>query len=100
MNNMETQSNKPIYRLVDCRGRIYLPKELREAGDMQPGDIVKLDMQNGRVCAERVHIVEVGDKSPEAVETFVRTSIRHMSPRSQFDLAACLMDLLKQEGGR
>lgn len=100
MNNMESLNNKPIYRLVDCRGRIHLPKALRDAGDMQPGDIVRLELRNGRVSASRVQIVEAGDKSPEAVEAFVRGAIRHLPPSRQFDLAASLMELLKQEGGR
>ena len=93
-NKINRLNGKPVYKLVDCQGRIQLPKSFREMGDINPGDIVKLELINGKVATERVHIVEVGDKSPEAVEAYVRAAIREMPRNVQFDLAACLMDML------
>ena len=34
-------SNRPIYKLVDSKGRVLIPKNLREAAKMEYGDIVR-----------------------------------------------------------
>ena len=63
---------KPLYKLLDDKGRVLIPKELREAADMRCGDIIKLGIQKGIVTAQKVDIIEVGDQSAEAVEAFRR----------------------------
>lgn len=38
---------KPVYKLLDEKGRILIPKEFRQMAELESGDIVKLSM---RVC--------------------------------------------------
>ena len=87
---------KPIYKLLDYRGRVYIPKELRAGADMDSGDIVRLSINRGALCVRRVHIVEIGDKTPEAVEEYVRAAIRGMPKEKQITLAAELMNQIEQ----
>ena len=61
-------SSRPIYKLVDSRGRVLIPKNLREASKMEYGDIVRLGLTDGKVSVCKVDIIEAGDQSPEAVE--------------------------------
>jgi AbrB family transcriptional regulator, stage V sporulation protein T len=89
--------NKPIYRILDSKGRVLIPREARSAAGMDYGDIDRLDVQCGRVSVKKVNIVEVGDKSPEAVEAFVHAAIREMPEESQIDIAARLLALLQQK---
>ena len=42
-------TNKPIYKLVDGKGRVLIPKALRDAAKMEYGDIVRLGLADGRV---------------------------------------------------
>lgn len=100
MTTIKRLNNKPVYKLVDGQGRLQLPKAFRDAGDMQPGDIVKLELINGKITTERVRIVEMGDRSPAAVEAYVRAAIRDMPRDVQFDLAACLMEMVSQSEER
>ncbi|OCN03310.1 AbrB family transcriptional regulator [Clostridium sp. W14A] len=90
-------NGKAIYRLIDGRGRVYLPKELRDAADLHSGDIVKLTLNRGALCVSRVRIIEAGDQSPEAVEAYVRAAMRTMDPETLLDLISDLADLLGQE---
>ena len=64
--------NKPIYKLVDSKGRVLIPKALRDMAKMEYGDIVRLGLADGKVTVRKVDIVEAGDQSPEAVEAYVR----------------------------
>ena len=36
--------SKPMYRLVDGKGRVLIPKSMREAAKLEYGDIVCLGM--------------------------------------------------------
>ena len=56
-------TNKPIYKLVDGKGRVLIPKALRDAAKMEYGDIVRLGLADGRVTVRKVDIVEAGDQS-------------------------------------
>ena len=41
-------SRKPIYQLEDMKGRILIPKELRDQGRINYGDIVRLGLSGSR----------------------------------------------------
>lgn len=92
--------NKPIYRILDAKGRVLIPREVRSAAGMDYGDIIRLDVQGGRVSVKKVDIVEVGDKSPEAVEAFVHAAIREMPEETQIAIAARLLELIEQKKGK
>ena len=89
---------KPLYKLLDDKGRVLIPKELRDVADMRCGDIIRLGIQNGIVTAKKVDIIEVGDKSPEAVEAYVFAAIKTMGKDTQLSLASRLLTLMEQEG--
>lgn len=90
----------PIYKIVDGKGRILIPKELRAASGMDYGDIVKLSIHHGNVTAKKVDLIEVGDQSPAAVEAFVHAAIREMPEDTQITIAARLLELIKQRKGQ
>lgn len=89
-------NSKAVYKIVDSEGRVLIPKELRIASGVDFGDIVRLDVGQGGVNVQKVDIVEVGDKSPEAVEAFVRAAIRDMPEEKQIAIAGRLLELLQQ----
>ena len=91
---------KPIYKIVDGKGRVLIPKELRAASGMDYGDIVKLGIHQGVVTAKKVDFIEVGDQSPEAVEAFVHAAIRGMPEDTQIAIAARLLELVEQRKGQ
>lgn len=88
--------NKPVYKIIDGKGRVLIPRELRAASGMEYGDIVRLELSDGRVAVKKIDIVEIGDKSPEAVEAYVRAAIREMPEEKQIAIAARLLELLQQ----
>lgn len=54
-------NEKHVYKLIDGKGRVLIPKEMRTTAGMGYGDIVRLGMENGKVCIQKVDIIEVGD---------------------------------------
>lgn len=91
---------KPIYKIMDGKGRVLIPKELRTASGMDYGDIVKVGISQGTVCVKKVDLIEVGDLSPEAVEAYVHAAIREMPEEKQISIAAKLLELVEQRKGQ
>lgn len=87
---------KPIYKILDEKGRVLIPKALRTAAEMEHGDIVRLGVQKGVVTAKKVDLIEIGDQSPEAVEAFVRAVIRDMPEDTLISIAARLLDIIEK----
>lgn len=91
--------NKPIYKLIDGKGRVLIPKSLRDAAGMGYGDIVRLGLSDGSVTVRKVDIVEAGDQSPEAVEAYVRAAVKSMPDSTRLELIAELSSLLQKKEG-
>ena len=87
---------KGTYKLIDSKGRVYLPKELRDSLEMDCGDFVKLTEQDSKLCIQKVHLIEIGVQSPEAAETYVYTAAAAMPREKQVELAAMLLKKIKE----
>lgn len=90
--------DRPIYKLLDEKGRVLIPKELRLAAGMDHGDIVGLGFSDGKVSVRKVDIFEVGDQSPETVEAYVRAAIRTMPDDVRLSLISDLSELMRRKG--
>lgn len=89
--------SKPIYKLVDSKGRVLIPKALRERARMEYGDIVRLGVLNGSIVVQKVDIMEVGDQSPEAVEAYVRAAVKRMTDKKRLELIEELSHLIQKK---
>ena len=88
---------KDVYRLIDAKGRVYLPKELRDALGLEPGGFVKLAADGCDLRVKKVHLIEMGDPSQEAVEAYVSAATARMSREKQIELAARLLERARKE---
>ncbi len=89
---------KPVYKLLDEKGRVLIPKELRQKAEMEYGDILKLSVCGGKLSIVKVDIVEIGSQDPEAVEAYVNAAVKTMSHEKQVALAARILKLAQEEG--
>ena len=90
--------SKPVYKVMDSKGRVLIPRELRLAAGMCGGDILALQLQEGKVSVRKVEIV-VGDQSPEAVEAYVRAAIKTMPDAVRLSLISDLSGLVREKEG-
>lgn len=92
--------HKAIYRIMDSKGRVYVPAACREAAGIHTGDIVRLDVQQGKLTAHRVELIEVGDKSPDAVAAYIAAGIPQLTDTQlQTVMEQMLKRLQKNTGG-
>ncbi|HHW23680.1 MAG TPA: AbrB family transcriptional regulator [Clostridiaceae bacterium] len=89
-------AGKSIYKVLDDKGRVLIPRQLFAAAGMQHGDIIKLAVQKGVVTAQKVDLIEVGDQSPQAVEAYVFSAVKTMEKQTLLSLTARLIALLEE----
>ena len=65
--------------------------------ELDCGDFVKLLMGRNGLQLQKVHLIEVGDQSPEAVEAYVHAAVAVMSKDKQMELASRLLAQLRKE---
>lgn len=58
---------KPVYKLLDEKGRVLIPLEMRQKAEMEKGDILKVSVSSGKIVISKVDILEVGKQDAEAV---------------------------------
>lgn len=87
---------KEFYQIIDSRGRVYLPKQLKDVLKLNNGDIIKWTVKNQQLQLQKVVLVEVGDQSEDALEAYVSAVLPTLSRDRQLALAA---QLLKQING-
>ena len=91
--------SKPIYKLMDGKGRVLISKNLRDAARLEYGDIVRLGLTDGKVTVCKVDVVEAGDQSPEAVEAYVRAAFKSMPDTVRVELIGEQSALLQKKEG-
>lgn len=89
---------KPVYKLLDEKGRALIPLELRKMAEMEKGDIIKISVSSGKIILSKVDIVEAGKQDTETVEAYVNAAVKTMSHEKQVALAARILKLAQQEG--
>ncbi len=88
---------KPVYKLMDEKGRVLIPFELRKKADMDKGNIIRVQVSHGSILLSRVDIVEAGKQDKESVEAFVNAAVKNMSGESRMNLMKKLLSLQEED---
>lgn len=87
----------PVYKLLDEKGRVLIPLDMRQKAEMEKGDIVKVTLSSGKIVISKVDIVEAGKQDSETVEAYVHAAVKTMSQEKQVALAARILKLAQQK---
>ena len=88
---------KEFYQIIDSRGRVYLPKQLKDVLKLNNGDIIKWTLKDQQLQLQKVLLIEVGDKSEDALEAYVSAVLPTLSRDRQLALAAQLLKQINRE---
>ncbi len=88
---------KEFYQIIDSRGRVYLPKQLKDVLKLNHGDIIKWILKDQQLQLQKVLLIEVGDQSEDAMEAYVSAVLPTLSRDRQLALAAQLLKQINRE---
>lgn len=89
---------KDVYKIIDEKGRVLIPFEMRKKAELEKGDIVKVSLTAGKITVAKVDIIEPGKQDAESVEAYVNAAVKTMPHDKQVALAARILKLA-QDGG-
>lgn len=84
-----------VYKVLDDKGRVLIPYEMRKEAEIECGDIVKISIEKGIVRVTKADLIEVCDQSSEARVNYVNSAVKHMDRKDQLELAEKLIRLNK-----
>ena len=85
-----------VFKVLDGKGRVLIPYEMRKEAEIACGDIVKVSMEKGIVNITKADLIEVRDQSETARSKYVHSAVKHMSRQEQLELAEKLIRLSKE----
>jgi len=89
--------SKPIFKIIDDKGRVLIPAPVRKALGLRPGDIVGITAERGRVAMKKAIVVEDGNIPQSAKEAYVEAVMRELPSDRLTDLLELAVRLIREE---
>ena len=70
--------NKPIFRLLDEKGRLLIPQSIRESTGIEKGDVVTISAGQGVVVVKKAIVLEGDRMTPGAKRAYLEAMLREM----------------------
>lgn len=91
--------NKPIYKVIDSRGRITLPKSLRSDVDIQTGDVIELLSENNSVRIIKAEVIHIDNTSQISLKNTAIAALKEMDEKSLIEVSKKAVSLLEKKKG-
>lgn len=88
---------KNNYKVIDSKGRIYLTKDLRDKLNVDIGDIVKVEFNKNNINIKKVELIEIDDKTPEAIQDYIKATIKNMDKKKCIEILDEIIVQLKED---
>ena len=83
-------------KIIDDKGRIVIPKELREIASIKVGDIIKISATKKSITLRKVGIVDYEEKNPQDTESVIDNALLSLSEDSRLKIAKKVIDSIER----
>jgi len=88
---------KPIFKILDDKGRVLVPQELRTSLGLSKGDVVALRADNGRLIVKKAVVIDGNHMTPLVKRAYVEAALREFSGEDLAELLALIARLIRKE---
>lgn len=91
--------DKLIYKVLDCRGRITIPKIIRDEVDLGVGDVVELYNVDGNIQISKAEVIHIDATSQISLKNTAIAAFKEMDEKSLIEIskkAVCLLEKRKK----
>ncbi|MEA4875646.1 AbrB/MazE/SpoVT family DNA-binding domain-containing protein [Anaerorhabdus sp.] len=85
-----------VIKVLDDKGRVVIPKELRDIASLQPGDVMKIIADTKGITLRKVGIVDHVVQSSQDIESVVQNALNSLSQSKQLKVAKTILQTLER----
>jgi len=88
---------KTVYKVLDSKGRILIPLDMRQKIDIEAGGIVGLSEEKGRLIVKKAIALDDGPMPTVAKECYVKSVVREFDNRALMEISEIIARLLQEQ---
>lgn len=85
-----------VYKVLDDKGRIVIPKEHRDIASLQPGDVIKIIADIKGITLRKVGIVDHDAQSSQDIESVIQNALNSLPQSKQLRVAKTILQTLER----
>lgn len=89
-------NNKSYYKILDDKGRLAIPKELREIASIHPGDVLKISATSKSISLHKVGIVDHEGQNIYDTESILYNALQSLPKTKQIRVAKSILNTLER----
>jgi len=89
---------KPVFKIIDAKGRVTIPKAVRENSGIASGDVVTIIRGRGSIVVKKAFVLEEDKLSLSAKEAYAQAVLRELPQERLVVLLELAVRLLQEEG--
>lgn len=92
------KTDKPIYRIMDERGRVTIPKNLRDQAKIETGDVIELLINKDGITIFKVEVIHIDDTTQQSLQNTAYSAIANMDKKSLLKVSKRIVCELERKG--
>ena len=89
--------SKPVFKIIDAKGRVTIPKEMRESSGIASGDVVTIIRGRGSIVVKKAFVLEEDKMSLSAKEAYAQAVLRELPQDRLVVLLELAVRLLQED---
>lgn len=89
--------NRSVIKIIDDKGRIVIPKELREIASLKTGDVIKIKATKKSITLRKVGIVDYEENSLNDTESVIDNALFSLPEDRRLNIAKKVIDSIERK---
>ncbi len=90
------KQNNVLVKVLDDKGRIAIPKELRNIASLESGDVIKIIATPTEIMLRKIGIVDHISNSDKDIESSIKNGFNALPLKRQIAFAKSVIEILER----
>lgn len=91
---------KKFYKIIDDKGRIQLPNEIKKEADLSNGDIVTITADGMLIKIQKTEIIDLRSESKDMLEARIVAAFKLLDKKDEKKVMKRIIEISEKKEGR
>lgn len=91
---------KKFYKIIDDKGRIQLPNEIKKEADLNNGDIVTITADGMLIKIQKTEIIDLRSESKDMLEARIVAAFKLLDKKDEKKVLKRIIEISEKNEGR